>query len=394
MDNGMGSPWIRRGMYVLMGMLGVTITMVAPMLDGMLREYRLPLSLGGMFTGAMSVGGLLAIVLLGIFSDRMSKTKIVIWGYFVFAAALVVTCFAPSYSLLLLCFAVSGVGSKAVDTLSNAVIKDAHTENSGTYLNLMHMFLGNGAIAGPLISGGLLNADVSWKAVFAGMGILCALITFAFTVLMRGQKRAPRPAVRGQAGSANVPIKGLLADRRVWIFCLVLFFYTGHQSCINTWISLYFQKQFGYNEGLSGLALAMYWLGIVVSRLFCSRFYSPKNAKRLLIAGGALGTFVLAGGILIDAPAVLLVALLLCGALTGGTIPVVIDLACGFHVVLSGAMTSLLYVCMNVSPFIFPLMMGSLSDACGMRIGISIAVLSLALMCIAISLIANRKEEM
>lgn len=385
--------WLRYGMYLLMSILGVSVTMVAPMLDGILHEYQLSLSLGGMFTGAMSIGGLLTILLLGVFSDRMSKTRIVVFGGFVFAAALILICFAPNYAFLLLFFALVGIGSKVVDTLSNAVIKDAHGEGSGTYLSLMHMFLGIGAITGPLISGNLLGLGVRWQYVFAGLGLLCALITLMFWFIIRRQKTDIRPTHSKAGDSAFAPFKAFTGDRRVWILCLVVFFYVGHQSCMNTWASLYFQKQFGSNDSVAGIALAAYWLGIVISRLLCSRFYTEHNAKPVLLWGSALGAFALGLGILINAPLPLLCALFCCGVLTGGTIPIVIDLTCGLHPALSGAITSLVYIFMTAGPFIFPVLMGSISDAFGMQAGISIAVISLLLMCGSCLLISSAVKD-
>ena len=387
MNNENRVAWLRYGMYVLMGILGFINTMVAPMLKNILNEYQIPLSLGGTFTGAMSIGGVLAILALGVFSDKMSKVKIVIVSYLIFAAGLLLICFAPSYMYLVAFFAVVGIGSKAVDTLSNAVIKDAHPDQSGVFLNLMHMFLGIGAILGPIVSGILLDSGVRWTTVFGGLGILSVLLCAAFTWIQSLTKQTSITTAAAKTNSAS--IASLLKDNRIWIYCLVIFFYCGHQSCINTWISLYFQKQFAASESLSGFALAAYWAGIVISRLICSRFYTKDNAKKLLSWGGLLGVTALAIGILLNVPAMLFVALLCCGIFTGGTIPVVIDLSCGIYPERSGAITSLIYVLMNLSTFLFPVMMGAANEAFGMHVGIILAILTLALMCVMIFCIKN-----
>ena len=383
----------RYGMYALMGILGFTTTMVAPILNSILVEYQVPLSLGGMITGAMSIGGVLAIVVLGVFSDKLPKIRIVIAGYFVFASALLLICFAPSFAFLLPLFAMAGIGSKAVDALSNAVIKDVPSAHSGAYLNLMHMYLGIGAIAGPLVSGSLIAGDVHWKAIFAGLGVLCMLLCAAFVAMQRVQRTSPIPIDHAKADRVQASSVSFLKDRQTWIFCLVIFFYCGHQSCINTWISLYFQNQFSYNEGLSGLALAVYWMGIVISRLICARIYTAGNAHKLLVWGSVLGVFSLGCGLLFNIPLLLFASLLFCGIFTGGIIPVVIDMACGRHAARSGAITSLIYVCMNISTFIFPVMMGATSEAYGMRVGSSFSILTLTLMLVTILLSAGKRQR-
>lgn len=374
---------IRYGLYALMGILGVSITILAPMLEVILKEYRLSLSLGGTFTGLMSFGGIITILLLSLFSDRMSKSKIVIVGGFAFSVSLVLICFAPNYSFLLLFFVAAGIGSRTVDVMSNAVLADMYVGESGMYMNLMHMYLGVGAIAGPIVSGSLLERGISWKLIFGGLGFLYAVVSIVFAWILFGGRKKTFSENEKKSRESHNSVKTWIKDRRVWFLCLVCFLYTGHQNCINIWISLYYQEQFAFEEGMAGLALSMYWIGIAISRFLCSRFYRPDNARKLLLWGGVMGTAVLGAGILSGGPYILFVALLLCGVFTGGVIPVTIDMACGIYPSMSGSISSAIAICMNISPFLFPNLMGVAGDRYGMVVGISFAVLSLALMSIS-----------
>ena len=361
------SPALRYGMYLLMTGLGVTLTFLSPMLREIMREFSVGLAQGGLVTGAVGAGGVAAILAVGLISDRFSKKKLVLAGSVIFSLTLPLISTASSYWVLLLLLAIVGMGTRVLDTLSNAVIKDGYTENSGRYLNLMHAFVSIGAILGPVLSGNLLPL-LGWRPVLLIIGGLCLVTCAVFLRITRGIQTAP-----AAAKTPAVSILAPLRDPRMWVICAITLLYVGHQASMTTWLPTCFSEVFGIEERWAAYSVSLYWLGIVFGRLFCTKIYRPDRAKALLIWGQLLGGLCLLGGVLSHNPAVFGVSVFLSGLLSGAALPLLLDVGCGYHPEASGAAMSLVFLVINISPLIFPVLVGAVGDASGLGTGFLVA---------------------
>ncbi|MGN1073393.1 MAG: MFS transporter [Eubacteriales bacterium] len=359
--------------YTLQFGYGLTVTMIAPLAALILADFGISTAEGGLLTTFLSVGGLAATLGTLVFGDRYPKLPVYGAGYLLFSAALLCVVGAPSYAVLLALMLAAGLGSKLVDTLANPVLADAFPKDGSKYLNYLHMSIGVGAFAGPVLLAALLSAGLGWRTAFACIGAFCGVLLAAFSPAllrcMRGSAAAartsrgtPREAAQEAAQDA-IPVTG--GKAAVALLCAVTFFYQGHQIIVNNWGALYAERALGLSAGAASFATAALWAGIILSRFLCARFARPAWTMRIIFWGN------LAGGVLLTAAAptgnaFLVYAALVCAGLGGGAvIPLAVAKLCAMFPKNSGRVSSLVFLTLVVSPMLFPPLSGRLADVCG-----------------------------
>src|SRR5690554_2390314 len=145
-DNSSRAKFVRWSTYFLMLLYAFSITMIGPLLPEIIDGFRLQLAEGGLISTFQNMGGLLVNVLMIFIADRFKKSHLVITGFAVYIISLFIMGTAEIYGVLLAMFFILGVGTKTVDTLSNAFLSELYPENKTANLNLLHTFFGIGAL--------------------------------------------------------------------------------------------------------------------------------------------------------------------------------------------------------------------------------------------------------
>ncbi len=109
-------------LYLIVMLYGISFTMVGPLMPDLLKQYGLTMAEGGTIFSIQSISGLISVILCGLFGDRLDKKFFVGLSVGLFAVSLLGIGLAPNFPLLMAIFFVFGIGSRAFDTLSNALI--------------------------------------------------------------------------------------------------------------------------------------------------------------------------------------------------------------------------------------------------------------------------------
>ena len=104
-------------LYALMTIYAVSITMIGPMMPHIINEYGLRLSQGGLILTFQSIGGILAIIIVGIVSDAVKKPRLILTAYLSFGLALFMIGYIRSFPVLLAVFFLFGAGTRISDTV-------------------------------------------------------------------------------------------------------------------------------------------------------------------------------------------------------------------------------------------------------------------------------------
>lgn len=160
-----------------------------------------------LLTGYLIVASISA-PLIGRLGDRFGKRRLLVGALVVFLVGSVGAALAPSIAVLIVFRALQGVGG-AVFPLSFAVVRDEFpAERVGGAIGLLTGAFGIGSAAG-LGLGGVIAADLSWRAIFAvgaGTILLGAVLVEALVPRSpyRAQSRldAPGAALLGGALAA------------------------------------------------------------------------------------------------------------------------------------------------------------------------------------------------
>ena len=362
--------------YLLMFSFAIATTMLSPMMPEIIDQFSLKLSQGGLILSLQSIGGIIVVALAGIVADRISKSRLMIFGFFLYILCLYLISIAPVFNILLALSFVFGIGSRLVDALSNAYISDLFPEQKGSYLNILHSIFGVGALIGPIYTRFLLDSGFSWREVFRFLGYasIPLLLLFYFSNHKKGVSKD-----KGNITSEQEHLITLLSNRQIWVLSIVMFFYVGHQSGIMLWIPMYIETYLKGSVFLASLSLSLYWVGMIISRMTFS--YITKNFKNstMIRWTSISGSLLLFLGFYSKQTWLVIIFLVFSGLLTGAFIPLLIDVASSKYPKNTGAVTSILYFSLNISVILFPWLIGAISESLSFQWGMFSATISLSL---------------
>lgn len=363
-------------LYLLIIAYAISVTMIGPVMPVLIEQYNLKFSQGGLISTFQSLGNVLSILLGGFLADFIKKSKLVCIAFFVYIISLLFISIELSFFILLIMFFILGASTKMIDMIINAFISDLHPERRTFYLGLLHAAYGIGALIGPLYSRTILNSSSIWNQAFRLLGVICLAILIGFIIILTRTKNQEK---------ANARVKGkeyfkVFSDARVIILCFTVLLYFGHQYGITVWMPMYSEKIQRFGDFFNNYILSFFWVGIIIGRLTCSSLSSRFGTRRLMIFGSLLGGILLSSALLADNPIILVISLIIAGALTGGTAPLVISLICSWYPQNSGAVTSANFLSISIGSMVFPWLIGLTAEVFSFKLGMLLTGITLLLM--------------
>jgi len=144
---------------------GLGITVIGPVLESVQETFDTSAGRIGLLFPAQSVGFIGAVILAGSLVDRGRARAVGLLGQGLLSMGLVFFAFAPSLPSALGAFGLIGVGGGFIQIATNATVAAISTRRASS-LNLLHLFVGLGALLGPLCSSLLLRTGAGWGAPF------------------------------------------------------------------------------------------------------------------------------------------------------------------------------------------------------------------------------------
>ena len=305
--------------YWLMSLYGVSIVMIGTLVPELLQYFEVSLSEIGFLMTIQCFGGILALFLGSRFAEKVKKSLIIPIAFGALGLGLLTVGNSPSFIVLQSAFFITGFFIRITDIFLNAFVGQMHQEESGIYLNRLHMFFSIGAFTGPFYSGMLIKLDFHWQQIYSIIGILfvvSALLGYWFILPMGRIQQTQKPQNR-------IPLNFLeiIQDPKIWILGVTLLFYSFHQLSVTVWLPYYMEDSLGASKETANLAISLFWFGIILGRLFVSIIVKNQDPARLLSLGAFVGAVLLVVGIYSRDILLTTSAYFLVGLLTGAVIP-------------------------------------------------------------------------
>ncbi|REG22676.1 fucose permease [Archangium gephyra] len=271
---GVAWPSIRESFALPLAALGAVLAMAAS-------AYFTSGLFAGRFMRTAGIGTLLAV------STALAATGVA--GY---AAS-------PAFALFIAAACVVGFGSGAVDAGLNTYA--AH-HFGARHMTWLHAAYSTGAALGPVLMTALLTRGAGWRAGYAVIGGVLALLAVAFTVMRRqwdagpGEGSSPGEAPV-DATSPTVSAWATLRRPRVWLQIAIFFLYTGVEVTAGQWSYTVLTQARGLGTAVAGTWVSLYWAGLLAGRIVLGFVVERVGAVRLLrlgTAGAVLGALLLA----------------------------------------------------------------------------------------------------
>ena len=302
-----------------MSLYGVSIVMIGTLVPELLQYFEVSLSEIGFLMTIQCFGGGLALFLGSRFAEKVKKSLIIPIAFGALGLGLLTVGNSPSFIVLQSAFFITGFFIRITDIFLNAFVGQMHQEESGIYLNRLHMFFSIGAFTGPFYSGMLIKLDFHWQQIYSIIGILfvvSALLGYWFILPMGRIQPTQKPQNR-------IPLNFLeiIQDPKIWILGVTLLFYSFHQLSVTVWLPYYMEDSLGASKETANLAISLFWFGIILGRLFVSIIVKNQDPARLLSLGAFVGAVLLVVGIYSRDILLTTSAYFLVGLLTGAVIP-------------------------------------------------------------------------
>lgn len=292
---------------VLMAGFGIGVAAFGPLLPELAENNGLAMSQMGIIFPAIFAGTIPASLLVGVALDRFGANRIILISIPVLAGSAIGLTFSRSLPLLLVLSVLIGAGGGAGVPTANTLIVKLFGRRSVAAVNLLNVFFGVGAIAGPaLVSLGLSlfgsGTPVFWLAAAIALACLPYFITaslragppidIARAEETREERRRSREQARHQEWEAARgrlrAVRALFRSPLLWLIGWLLFFDVGTEQTLGGWMAVYMQLSTRVAMTTAALVVSGFWVAFTVGRLAGAGIGTRITARRVL--AGALIT--------------------------------------------------------------------------------------------------------
>ncbi|HEX3470068.1 MAG TPA: MFS transporter [Silvibacterium sp.] len=255
--------------FIVAGMATVLLGPILPILSA--RWLLTDLQAGSLFAAqfaASTVGAVLA---------SHFRHRCVVFGYASIAAGLAALALG-SYGVVLLAFALLGIGLGSATTATNLIFGTKQPTQRGTLLTRVNFFWGIGAVLGPQL---VAVADRTGMIRLLVLGLsLSALAVFAVFIPLLRFRESRQQTEQEHSGVAEKP------DLPTFVlFSLLLFLYVGGETAIFGWIATYAHRFANLSPAQSSSFVSVFWLAIVLGRAILPLLFRFISELTVLIAG-------------------------------------------------------------------------------------------------------------
>lgn len=278
------------------------------------------------------------------------------------------------FTLLFLLGIVQGIMHTSLDSL----FSEFSGEERAKPLNWLHVFIGVGAVLGPLSVGAVLTYSDKWYLVYVVMAIVALPlpILFSRSTLYRNIVRS------GQTKTLNddLPPKPTTSPL-FWLAIIGVFTYVGLELSLTSWTPIFLVKVRYTSYVLASYSISIFWLAMMMGRFFFGHFLHRTSLFFSLVFGAFTAALFTTLTFSIDHLILIGVFLALSGLSLSWFYPNILALGASGFPRYIGFMTGSLAAGGTMGSILFPWIIGPISETVGLTRGVFfIPLLCLGLM--------------
>jgi fucose permease len=268
--------------------LGLLTAALGPALPDLAARSGSGLAAVGAVITALFLGALVSLLVAGPLNDRLGQRPVLLAGAVLLALGTLGLATSRELPLMLACAAVAGLGHGAIDVSTNVLIAEVFATRSAAALNLLNVFFGLGAVAGPAVAGLTLRLwDTALPALWLGAGLM--LLEAPLILLLPSV--SPARADASPAHAVASPLRSI----RLWAIGALVLLYVGVENGVGSWTTVYLERTTALDQAAAALITSGFWLALTGGRMAAAFSGARIAAERMLLialagalAGGAL----------------------------------------------------------------------------------------------------------
>ena len=256
------------------------------------REFRIDDTQAGLLTSAFFFTYMLIAPLTGWLGDRFPRKPLIVAGALIWSAATLLTAFVHDYHTLLIRHAAVGIGEATFSIFAPALLADFYPEEDrNKVLSIFYITIPVGGALGYLM-GGELGNHFGWRMPFYVAAAPGVLIALCFWIFVREPERGSADTL--QATAARSSFTGLFRNPAYWTATLGLAMWTFAVGGISTWLPTFIERFGGYSlagaDRLAGSVTVIDGLLATIAGGWLAQLWLRRNHRALYLvsAWGAI----------------------------------------------------------------------------------------------------------
>lgn len=319
-----------------------------------------------------SVGSLPVMFYGGRVADRFGQKVLLATGGVAFAAALIGTSLAESYSVLVLLLLLSACAGGALDVGINAAAITAEQRSGRNLIAYCHAAFSGFAALSALLAGLVLSSGTSFRLLYGLAATACTLYVIAI-LLGRG---LPREVPEEIASRGITRPRSLFREPVLLLLGGIVALASIAESSLEIWSAVYLREVMSLPALVGASGVAGYHLAMFLGRLLMARLALRFSRRSLLVASG-LTTFVGMTLALSATHSVLVLGgFFIVGLALAGVAPMGFSLAGSLSKGRAGETSSVMTLISSSGFLVAPGLIGMLANALGLRAALGTIMLS------------------
>jgi len=305
---------------------------------------------------------------VGVLQSHLGKKNMLNIGMGVTALGLLVPFFLYSFAMVLVGFALLGIGNTIVQVSANPLMVDVVPGNrASSFLSFSQFVKAIGSMIGAPLAAFFAAQFGDWKLLFLVFGIVSVL-----TVVWLGSSKIEETRIEGYKATFSSSFK-LLGNGFVLLMVLSIFLVVGVDVGFNSNSGQFLIKQFGIDQTAAESGRSIYFLGRMLGTFAGAIMLTKISSRKFFMWTSLLGIFCLTAIVLVKSDAMAWVLVFLIGMAVANIWPLVFSLAVEKFPSQSNEISGLVMMAISGGAVI-PLLVGWVSDISNIALGMAILI--------------------
>ena len=365
-------------------MFGAVQVLPAVALEALGEDLGLNFEQRGLIFSLRIAAAIPILLLIGHYAERPYKRHILFWGLVAIAAGQAMVAMAPGYGPLLGAMLVSGLGLGVVEAVVNPLVAQLHPTRSAWALNTANGAFSLGLVLGALSTGELLQAAHGWRLAFwlwLLLPVVCAVLYMT--------PRYPPPSPESDSLHVRPDVRGFLVNPLFWLLSVAMVLGGGCEAGLTSWAPNFVAEELGASARGGAWATILYGTSMAIGRFGSGALVGRVTPLRMMLGSALLCGAATLGLAFVPGLWGAWVLFALGGLFVASFWPTLLAVASDHICAGSMSLFSLLAAAGISGCVVVPWAIGALGDIFGLRTGVLVLPLSMALL-IVMLLVASR----
>ncbi|GMK40889.1 hypothetical protein PCCS19_39450 [Paenibacillus sp. CCS19] len=280
-------------------LIGLAMVLTGALLEPIIAYYDLDYKIGSLWISDQFVGYLIGVLAAPMLTARIGKRSTLVIAFASLTVAQAAYSMLPPWGLMLVIAPLAGLGFGMAEAIVGAtIIELAEEKKKASSMAFLEVFFGVGALIMPLGAAYLIHLGY-WQLTFPLLTAISGVTMLLWLTVSFGkaddQIGWPSRSAEARAAEGKAPVAKAKYNRSMMPFLIfgILFFliYVGLEMSFSNYLASFLMQRTGAEETNAASVLSLFWLFMVIGRLFAGRL-ADRVSYPVYLTAACIGTVV------------------------------------------------------------------------------------------------------